>query len=134
MTDSLPLVLVADDYPENRRLFALYLRKNYRVVDAESGEGVMEMLAAHHATDPVQVALLDLNYQGGMTGFDVLTAIRADPRLAAMPTAALTAHASPEDRAQCLSAGFDAYLSKPVMRGPMLETVAGLLVGQKVAA
>ena len=127
MTDSRALVLVADDYPENRRLFALYLAKTYRVLAAGSGEEVLAMLDAATPDDPVEAALLDLNYQGGLTGFDVLRAIRADPRFAAMPTVALTAHASPEDRARCLNAGFDAYLSKPILRGPMLETVAGLL-------
>lgn len=132
MTDLRPVVLVADDYPENRRLFTLYLNKTYRVLAAGSGEEVLAMLAACPADDPVQAALLDLNYQGGLTGFDVLQAIRADARWSALPTVALTAHASPEDRVRCLSAGFDAYLSKPVLRGPMLETVAGL-VEAKVA-
>lgn len=126
----LPLVLVADDYPENRRLFVLYLSKTYRVLAAESGEEVLEMLAACPADAPVEAALLDLNYQGGLTGFDVLRAIRADARWSGLPTVALTAHASSEDRTRCLAAGFDAYLSKPVMRAPMLETVAGLLARQ----
>ena len=123
----LPTVLVADDYPENRQLFTLYLRKTYAVLAAASGEEVLQMLAACPAETPVQAALLDLNYQGGLTGFDVLTRIRADARWHALPTVALTAHASPEDRRRCLDAGFDAYLSKPVLRGPMLELVAGLL-------
>ena len=126
----LPLVLVADDYPENRRLFALYLRKTYRVLEASSGEEVLELLAASTPEAPVEAALLDLNYQGGLTGFDVLDHIRADPRWAALPTVALTAHASPEDRRRCLDAGFDDYLSKPVLRGPMLDTVAALLARQ----
>ena len=128
---SLPTVLVADDYPENRQLFTLYLRKAYRVLAAASGEEVLEMLAACPHDAPVQAALLDLNYQGGMTGFDVLMHIRADPRWVGLPVVALTAHASPEDRRRCLDAGFDAYLSKPVLRGPMLDMVAGLL-GEKV--
>ena len=126
----LPLVLVADDYPENRRLFALYLKKAYRVLEAESGEKVLAMLAACPPDAPVEAALLDLNYQGGLTGFDVLDRIRADARWAALPTVALTAHASPEDRRRCLDAGFDEYLSKPVLRGPMLDTVAALLARQ----
>ena len=34
-----PTLLVADDYPENLKLFTLYLRKTYTVVTAISAEG-----------------------------------------------------------------------------------------------
>jgi CheY-like chemotaxis protein len=127
VTDPRPLVLVADDYPENRRLFVLYLAKAYEVVEASSGEEVLSVLAACPAERPIEAALLDLNYQGGLSGFDLVRHVRADARWSGLPLVALTAHASPEDRDRCLAAGFDAYLSKPVFRGPMLETVAGLL-------
>lgn len=123
-----PLVLVADDYPENRRLFSLYLRKDYEVVEAASAEAVLERLAER----PVVAALLDLNYQGGMTGFDLIRHLRADPVHNALPCLALTAHASPEDRARCLAAGFDEYLSKPVFRGQMLDALAVLLAQRAV--
>ena len=121
--DDCPTLIVADDYPENRKLFRLYLRKEYQVVDVATAEEVLERLD----DTPIAAALLDLNYQGGMTGFELIAAIRAHPRWSALPTVALTAHASPEDRRRCLEAGFDEYLSKPVLRGPMLETVAALL-------
>ena len=116
-------LLVADDYPENCQLFSIYLRKTYDVVTARSAEEAAERLAA----GGVDAALLDLNYQGGMTGIDLIRHIRADPQLASLPTLALTAHASPEDRRRCLDAGFDAYLSKPVMKAEMLEAVEKLL-------
>ena len=118
-----PTVLVADDYPENCQLFEIYLRKSYNVVRAQSAEEAAEKLAG----GDVDAALLDLNYQGGMTGMDLIRHIREDPALAALPTLALTAHASPEDRRRCLDAGFDAYLSKPVMKAEMLAAVEKLL-------
>ena len=120
---SRPTLLVADDYPENRQLFVLYLRKEYEVVTAETAEEAAATLKA----GGIDAALLDLNYQGGMTGIDLVRHIRADERLAALPTLALTAHASPEDRRRCLEAGFDAYLSKPVMKAEMLAAVEKLL-------
>jgi CheY-like chemotaxis protein len=123
MPDARPAVLVADDYPENRRLFSLYLRKAYDVVEAGTGEEVLARLAER----PVAAALLDLNYQGGLTGFDVIRQIRADAGLSGLPTIALTAHAGIEDRRRCLDAGFDAYLAKPVTRGEMLGALDRLL-------
>lgn len=120
-----PRVLVVDDTPENRRLFYFYLRKDYEVADAASGEEALALLRAI----PTDAVLLDLTLGPGMSGLETLAALRADPALAGLPVLALTAHASPADRARCLAAGFDAYLSKPVLRDALLEAVAGLLAG-----
>ena len=120
---SRPTILVADDYPENLQLFTLYLRKTYDVVTASSAEKALEQMTER----PFDAALLDLNYQGGMTGLDLIAAIRADPAIADARTLALTAHASPDDRRRCLEAGFDAYLSKPVLKKQMLEAIEDLL-------
>lgn len=127
MTPARPTLLVADDHVENLRLFGLYLRREYEVVEAVSAEEVLARLAEQTPEAPIAAALLDLNYQGGMSGFELIAALRADPRYAALPTIALTAHASPDDRTRCLDAGFDAYLSKPVLRADMLAAVAALL-------
>lgn len=117
-----PTILVADDYPENLKLFSIYLRREYEVVTASTAED-----AATRIAEGVDAALLDLNYQGGMSGFDLIRQLKGDHRTATTPTLALTAHASPEDRDACLAAGFDAYLSKPVMKAEMLQAISELL-------
>ena len=125
----LPLVLVADDVPENRQLFSLYLRGSFEVVTASTAEEALATLRER----PFDAALLDINYGGGMDGFDAIRAIRADPALEALPVAALTAHVAPEDRDECLTAGFDVFLAKPVRRAEMKETLVTLLQTRSVA-
>ena len=120
-----PRVLVADDVPANRTLFSIYLRDAYDVVAVETAEAALAEIEG----GVVDAALLDLNYGAGMTGFDLIRRVREGAATAAFPTLALTAHAAPSDRAECLAAGFDAYLAKPVLRDQMLEAVRDLLGG-----
>ena len=84
-------------------------------------------------SQPFDAALLDINYGGGMDGFDAIRAIRADPQLASIPAAALTAHVAPEDRDQCLRAGFDLFLAKPVRRAEMTDAI-GMLLQKRTTA
>lgn len=120
-----PRVLVADDVSANRLLFSVYLKREYDVLTVETAEQALDALCQ----GGFAAALLDLNYQGGMTGFDLIQRIRATEAIASTPTLALTAHASSADRTECLGAGFDAYLSKPVLRDEMLTAVRDLLGG-----
>lgn len=59
-----------------------------------------------------------------MSGLDAIRAIRADPsQRGRVPILALTAHAAVQDREQCLQAGANDYLAKPVD----LQSLAGAL-------
>ncbi|MEL6771213.1 MAG: response regulator [Bacteroidota bacterium] len=122
-TDERPTILVADDYPENRRLLYFYLRDAYRILEAESAEEAIETLRNEH----VDLAIMDLNFRDGMNGMEAAEVIRADGALAHLPLLALTAYAYPDDRRRCLEAGFTDYLSKPVFKQAMRDKVADLL-------
>ncbi|MEM8598697.1 MAG: response regulator [Bacteroidota bacterium] len=122
-TDARPTILVADDYPENRRLLYFYLRDAYRILEAESAEEAIETLRSEH----VDLAIMDLNFRDGMNGMEAAQAIRADETLSHLPLLALTAYAYPDDRRRCLEAGFTDYLSKPVFKQAMRDKVADLL-------
>ncbi|HLT47675.1 MAG TPA: response regulator [Rubricoccaceae bacterium] len=126
-----PTVLVADDYPENRRLLYFYLRDRYEVLQVATAEEAVAVLRERQAAGaPVAVAVLDLNFCDGMNGIEAVQAIRRDPLIAAVRTLALTAYAYPDDRDRCLEAGFDDYVSKPVFKAGLLEKLDGLLGAQ----
>ena len=63
-----------------------------------------------------------------MDGLDATIAIRARSETGGrrVPIIAMTAHALPTDRDRCLAAGMDAYISKPVIRRDLIETVERL--------
>jgi len=58
--------------------------------------------------------------------------IRKDPRWRTVPIVAMTAHAMSGDRENCLEAGMNAYVSKPVLPEHLLQVMDDYLV-QKAA-
>jgi len=107
-----PRILVAEDDPTVSKILCMVLgRLDYRldlVADGQSAldrwqEGEYDLVLMD-----VQMPILD--------GFAATRAIRAREEGSGRHTliVAMTAHASPQDEERCLSAGMDAYLSKPI--------------------
>jgi signal transduction histidine kinase/ActR/RegA family two-component response regulator/HPt (histidine-containing phosphotransfer) domain-containing protein len=112
-------VLVVDDFEPNRMVIATRLRMaGHHAAEAADGQEAVNAVA-HQAFDLV---LMDV----GMPGMDGLSATQ---RIRAMsgrrtPIAALTAAALPGDREQCLAAGMDDYLTKPLHPAELLRVLA----------
>jgi signal transduction histidine kinase/ActR/RegA family two-component response regulator len=108
-------VLVVDDDPVNREVFAAMLtgRPERRALLADfaaSGAEAVEMAARTR----YDVILMDIS----MPDMDGLTAMRRIRDAAAScraPVVAVTAHAMAGDRARLILAGMDGYLAKPVL-------------------
>lgn len=110
-------VLVVDDEPDFQTLFGHYLRRlGHEVAFADHGEAALERLRR----EPFDLVLLDLRLPR-MDGMALLHALRATPGLADLPVIVVTAHADQDTAVNCLRAGADEFLEKPVR--PLVLTV-----------
>ncbi len=101
---------VVEDNPDNRLLLQAILGGRFEIAEYDNGA---DALAAFARARP-DVVLLDISLPG-MDGIEILSRIRTDPRLARLPVIALTAHAMAGDREKYLVAGFDDYVTKPIV-------------------
>jgi CheY-like chemotaxis protein len=114
-------VLLAEDNPVNQKLALRLLEKQghtVRVVDT----GTAAVRAVQ--TERFDLVLMDVQMPD-MGGLEATAALRAwergDPARGHVQIVAMTAHAMKGDREQCLAAGMDGYLSKPIQARKLFE-------------
>ena len=119
-------ILLVEDSPDNQRLIrSLLTASGAEVVLAEDGVlGVERALEALAADEPYDVILMDMGMPR-LDGYGAATRLRESGYAA--PIVALTAHAGDEERERCLRAGCDDYLTKPITRPKLIDTVASWL-------
>jgi len=110
-------VLLVEDAPDNRVLVSRFIKAAGARVDCvDNGlEGVMSALSGKY-----DLVLMDIQMPR-MDGFEAVRLLRREGYQG--PIVALTAHAMKSDREQCLEAGFDDHLVKPINRKALIETL-----------
>lgn len=120
-------ILVVEDDEKSRRLLRDVLAYHgYEVVAVESGE---QGLAEAMVRSP-DAALLDIQLPG-ISGFELLAALRSGTPGERMPAIAVTASVMDQDRRRIFAAGFDAYVAKPVNIRQLIDTLQKLLAQVK---
>ena len=116
-------VLVIEDDPRTAQLFSAILEHcGHDVLLAESGRHGLELARAARP----DLVLLDIQLPE-LSGLEVIKILKGHPSLKSTPVIAVTAFAMNEERRRIMSAGFDAYLSKPISVGPFMETIQSML-------
>ena len=113
-------ILLAEDVVANQILVTAILEASGHLVDVVD-DGVAAVMALRRTS--YDLVLMDIQMPV-MNGIDATRAIRDDEGTERhTPIVALTANASTEDAARCLSAGMDAYVAKPIDEPQLLATI-----------
>lgn len=116
-------VLVADDVADNRTIIAEVLGElGFDIMQAVNG---IEALEKAQASRP-DLILMDV-LMPGMDGLETTRRLRRTPLLQHVPVIAISASVTEEDAKQCLAAGMNAFLPKPVDFGKLLPQIAAQL-------
>jgi two-component system, NtrC family, nitrogen regulation response regulator NtrX len=126
-----PTVLVVDDERNIRRTLDLVLRgEGYEVIEAETGEQALELLA--NGGRPVDLAIIDLLLPG-MGGLELLERIRRDEATKSLPVVAISGHATVHDAVKAIKLGAGDFFEKPVSRERVLVSVKNALYSSELA-
>ena len=114
-------VLLAEDNPENQKLLSLILEKmGAEVTVAENGQEAVDKAVNTH----FDLVYMDMQMPL-VSGIEATEILRSQDYRA--PIIALTANATSEDRDQCLQAGCDDFLTKPINRDMLYEVTSRYL-------
>ncbi|MEX2206868.1 MAG: response regulator [Myxococcota bacterium] len=116
-------ILLAEDSHDNQRLIGTLLRRAGASVEiVDNGRKALDRaLEALACDEPFHVVLMDMQMPE-IDGYEATRVLRE--RGYTLPVVALTAHAMTGHREECLAAGCDDYLTKPVERAALLEVTA----------
>jgi len=121
--DRKPLVLLVDDFQDNREMYAMYLEQaGLRVAEAGNGH---EALDQAFSLQP-DLIVMDLSLPG-IDGWEATRRLKADERTKKIPVVALTSHALEGYSEGARAAGCDAFVTKPCLPEQLLNEIRRVL-------
>ena len=105
-------ILLVEDHKDSRDLIRLVLEmEGHTIVEASTGEDGLKMAPTFRP----DLVILDISLAGDFDGIETLKRLRTDAAFDKTPVVALTAHAMKNDEDAIMSAGFDRYMTKPIV-------------------
>ena len=113
-------ILIVDDFSTMRRIIKNLLRDLgfTNTSEADDGMSALPMLQNGH----FDFLVTDWNMPG-MTGIDLLKAVRSDERLKSMPVLMVTAEAKRDQIVEAAQAGVNGYVVKPFTAAVLKEKI-----------
>ena len=123
-----PLVMVVDDSITMRKVTGRVLeRHNFEVATAKDGIDALERMV-----DVIpDLMLLDIEMPR-MDGYELATAMKADPRMRDVPIIMITSRTGEKHRQRAMDLGVQRYLGKPYQEAELMRNVFDLLRLERV--
>lgn len=119
-------VVIVEDNPDNMDLVSDMLADRFEILPFSNAQELLAYLEQPGSAVPT-LFLLDISLPQ-MDGITLMRKLREREDCRAIPMVALTAHAMVDDRKHLLDAGFDEYVSKPIVDESILLNVMDNLI------
>jgi PAS domain S-box-containing protein len=111
--------LYIEDQVDSQILFKVQMKDLKEIKFAVSFEEALPLLDNYK----FDFIVMDINLQGEYNGLDALKIIHKMPGFEKIPIIAVTAYVLPGDKEKFIAAGFDDFISKPIFREKMLDSL-----------
>jgi len=127
LLDEKACILLVDDEPANIQLIAGYIKDDYQIKVATSGE---QCLKIANSKDKPDLILLDVEMPV-MNGYDVCEKLKGEHTTASIPVIFVTAMQTEEDEERALMLGAVDFLTKPVRPAILIARIKTHIILKK---
>lgn len=118
--------LYIEDQVDSQILFKVQMKELKDIKFAVSFEEALPLLDSNH----FDFIVMDINLQGEYNGLDALKIIHKMPGYENIPIIAVTAYVLPGDREKFIATGFNDFISKPIFREKMIDSLEKIFLMQ----
>ena len=114
-----PNILAVEDDPNSQLFLKKFLRQWFDITTCPSDRDFY----AEMERENWDLIIMDISIDGEKDGLELTRELKNDPNRSHIPVVCVTAHAFDKDKEKALTAGCDAYLSKPYDNNTLVETI-----------
>lgn len=118
--------LYIEDQVDSQILFKVQMKELHDVKFAVSFEEAQQVMLNYQ----FDFIVMDINLQGEYNGLDALKIIKTMPAFSSIPIIAVTAYVLPGDKEKFIAAGFDDFISKPIFKEKMMESLEKIFLSK----
>ena len=118
--------LYIEDQVDSQILFKVQMKELHDVKFAVSFEEAQQVMLNYQ----FDFIVMDINLQGEYNGLDALKIIKTMPAFSSIPIIAVTAYVLPGDKEKFIVAGFDDFISKPIFKEKMIESLEKIFLSK----